>query len=64
MGLYLPYPPISCFYSHEELFEDVGGAQGAYGGVVQTIVADDEVKHAVALLAAEAEDAHIAEGHA
>ena len=29
--------------SHEELFEDVGGAQGTDGCVVQTVIADDDV---------------------
>ena len=46
------------------MLEDVGGAQGADGGVVQAVVTDDDVKHAVALLAVETEDRHVAERHA
>ena len=42
---------------HKELLEDVGGAEGAQGGIVQAVVADDDVEHAVAFLAVEAEDA-------
>lgn len=49
---------------HEQLFEDVGGPQGADGGIVQAIVADDEVEHAVAFLAVELENRHVAERHA
>ena len=49
---------------YEQLLEDVGGAQGADGGIVQAIVINDDIEHAVALLAVEAVDAHVAEGHA
>ena len=56
--------PCNNARSDEQLLEDFGGAQGADSGVVQPVIADDDVKHPIAFLTAETEYPHIAEGHA
>ena len=50
--------------SDEQLLEDFGGAQGTDSGIVEAVVTDDQIQHAIAFLAVETKDAHVTECHA